>query len=303
MREMAGRPLAANEAILICAGSRDPGRILAECKKRGAEVIAAFDNDITGRANAQAVARYCSENGIKHTTYLPKNGEVTITLPNDEKGRAAVANLAAEFVNAGQRFLSLPDTEADLRLVAETSDVTCTLLQILKREIGGQQPSGSDTQVPSRMETLFHRKDWNELLQGTYKNRLVGKNLAATNGRSQGDGLPAAPGVAEGGLPAYGETVPADASFDELAAKLIRIRSRWLIAKSERRSEIAKEALALVGELGGPGQTLIPLRAATRGYIEGGEPLNGFFRRANEHSAACRAIGSLAQTKECGLER
>jgi hypothetical protein len=285
-----------------------PNDLLAECKKRDAEVISAFDNDIGGRAMAAAVAKYCGANGIKFETHLPQNGEVTVALDNNEKGKAALAELAAALGTASQRFAMLPQSTTKIGLVAETSDATCEALARMKQAMDLDRVGAEPKQAGSPPLIIFHRKDWNDLVQGGYRARLsLG---SATNALAesqeqfgrQSDGHAKAAGRHEGDA---ANGTAGNAAFDtqELVGGLQAIRSRWLLASNGKRADIAGEGTALVDAIGGPGVTAIPLRAAAKEYIEADGSLGRLFTRADEHAAACRGIATLGKGKQCGLER
>jgi hypothetical protein len=339
LREGAGRPLAPNEAILFFGGSRVPNDLLAECKKRGAEVISAFDNDIGGRAMAAAVAKYCGENGIKFETHLPQNGEVTLALDNSEKGKAALAELAAALGASGQRFVMLPQSAAKIGLVAETSDATCEALSKMKQALDLDRVGAEPKQAGSPPLMIFHRKDWNDLVQGDYRAQLslnsainalaesqeqLGRqstadtaagSVRAPNGAEAAnnpakEAIRAVPAPLEAQKAAGLGTDAANgtagkAAFDtqELVGGLQAIRARWLLASNGKRADIALEGTALVDAIGGPGVTAIPLRAEAKEYIEADGPLGRLFMRADEHAAACRGIVTLGKGKQCGLGR
>ncbi|MDD2765246.1 MAG: hypothetical protein PHE83_14880 [Opitutaceae bacterium] len=205
LRERRGRPLGADEAILVPAGSRDLERLLAHCQKRGIEVISAYDCDPAGLRASTVNAAWCAAHGVKHTVGLPPLGEATWSFRDDAWGREHYVQTARRLAEMGQLFHYLPASGGRLHLVLRTTAAACALHAELKRSAreleeaeftawlnqhhpakavdGRPEPRDPDEvwrlqleyqrQQPMHepMAEQWHRKDWNELLQHEYHPR------------------------------------------------------------------------------------------------------------------------------------
>jgi hypothetical protein len=183
LRERRGHPLQDDECFVIMTGSRMPQVLLQICQERGIEILAALDNDKTGRELVRDTAAWCNENKVSFKPALPSRGEMTIGFPDDEWGRKCYLDLASKLSASECRFGFLAKSDGRLSLVAETSDQTVDIYSALHKaaleeRVSRKQatPSAAKNNAsdePKLLSIKWHRKDWNELLQREYKCRAL----------------------------------------------------------------------------------------------------------------------------------
>jgi len=175
LRERMNKPLTPDEAIMCVAGSRWPEKLLGMCKERKIGIVGAYDNDISGRRFAQKVEAWCKENGVPYKSGIPPRGEIEITFKDCDWSRMIYAHAAKELSSAGIKHLFLPPEDGKLKLLVETTDVSCEIVDAIRtadRADLQKENSGSAEEL-RRVHLEFHRKDWNELLQHQYRPRAM----------------------------------------------------------------------------------------------------------------------------------
>lgn len=203
LRERKGKPLQPDEAILALVGTRGPERLVDFCKAKGIKLIFCFDNDDAGYKLVEAYAACCRAKGVEYEVKLTTKAEHTISVENSEWGRHALNEVSAQYQKGGIKHLFLPQNGDRLELVVETNEQSAAIYSALEirdrrerqdalrpsvelshkiKKLAGlntapeEKPKekarySKEKKPPGRLEVIWHRKDWNELLQKKYINR------------------------------------------------------------------------------------------------------------------------------------
>jgi hypothetical protein len=164
--------------IWAMSGARTSEILVGECKSRGIDVRAAFDNDPAGRFAAMATMNMCREFCVLSSCEFVHPSEIDFALKDDADGpsrlRTATAlchehGLAHRFEEAEAGFLR--------GVVVNHGAVVELLTGFLKDDqidrMTAETRGDSAPQIEPRVILEFRNKDWNDLLKGDFRPKLA----------------------------------------------------------------------------------------------------------------------------------
>jgi hypothetical protein len=164
--------------IWAMSGARTSEILIDECRKRGIDVRAAFDNDPAGRFAAGATMNMCREYCVHCSCEFVHPSEIDFALKNDDAGVARLRSLTALCHEHGLLHHFEEPEDGFLHGVVSNHGAAVELLTgFLKGDqIDRMTAEARGDQTPAaepRVFLEFRNKDWNDALKNDFKPKLA----------------------------------------------------------------------------------------------------------------------------------
>ena len=171
--------------IWAMSGARTSEILVSECRNRGIDVRAAFDNDPAGRFAAVATMNMCREFCVPCSCEFAHPSEIDFALKDDAAGPSRLRSLAAMCHEHGLAHRFGEAEDGFLRgVVVNHGAVVDLLTGFLKADqidrMTAEARGDSAPQAEPRVFLDFRNKDWNDLLKNDFQPKLVPESEVET---------------------------------------------------------------------------------------------------------------------------